>query len=152
MSSRGLGDVYKRQGHSSTNQPTPTLSVAHLRSLEAAHGPLEDIVPATASQQGLLFHGLAGTDRYVIAAAVDLTGVASPELIHQSMRAILRRHAALRAVFDCSDLPLMLIPERLDLPWTIHDCRDFSPAAALSLIHISEPTRRHHVSRMPSSA
>ena len=23
---------------------------------------------------------------------------------------------------------------------------------ALSLIHISEPTRRHHVSRMPSSA
>ena len=25
-------------------------------------------------------------------------------------------------------------------------------AAALSLIHISEPTRRHHVSRMPSSA
>ena len=25
-------------------------------------------------------------------------------------------------------------------------------ALALSLIHISEPTRRHHVSRMPSSA
>ena len=24
--------------------------------------------------------------------------------------------------------------------------------ASLSLIHISEPTRRHHVSRMPSSA
>ena len=28
----------------------------------------------------------------------------------------------------------------------------FSAAKALSLIHISEPTRRHHVSRMPSSA
>ena len=27
-----------------------------------------------------------------------------------------------------------------------------SIVAALSLIHISEPTRRHHVSRMPSSA
>ena len=25
-------------------------------------------------------------------------------------------------------------------------------AVSLSLIHISEPTRRHHVSRMPSSA
>lgn len=132
-----------RLGHSSTNQPTPTLSVAHLRSLEAAHGPLEDIVPATASQQGLLFHGLAGTDRYVIAAAVDLTGVASPELIHQSMRAILRRHAALRAVFDCSDLPLMLIPERLDLPWTIHDCRDFSPAAAHAFVEQLRELRGH---------
>ena len=27
-----------------------------------------------------------------------------------------------------------------------------STGAILSLIHISEPTRRHHVSRMPSSA
>ena len=26
------------------------------------------------------------------------------------------------------------------------------PSQGLSLIHISEPTRRHHVSRMPSSA
>ena len=28
----------------------------------------------------------------------------------------------------------------------------FEVVASLSLIHISEPTRRHHVSRMPSSA
>ena len=30
--------------------------------------------------------------------------------------------------------------------------RSFELAPELSLIHISEPTRRHHVSRMPSSA
>ena len=29
---------------------------------------------------------------------------------------------------------------------------DYAPDPLLSLIHISEPTRRHHVSRMPSSA
>ena len=29
---------------------------------------------------------------------------------------------------------------------------DAAAALELSLIHISEPTRRHHVSRMPSSA
>ena len=32
-------------------------------------------------------------------------------------------------------------------------CRDmWQRCSQLSLIHISEPTRRHHVSRMPSSA
>ena len=33
-------------------------------------------------------------------------------------------------------------------PGPVHE----TAAAILSLIHISEPTRRHHVSRMPSSA
>ena len=32
------------------------------------------------------------------------------------------------------------------------DRRDSIVGQILSLIHISEPTRRHHVSRMPSSA
>ena len=31
-------------------------------------------------------------------------------------------------------------------------CKTDSALLRLSLIHISEPTRRHHVSRMPSSA
>ena len=34
--------------------------------------------------------------------------------------------------------------------WTSDDLHRI--AQGLSLIHISEPTRRHHVSRMPSSA
>ena len=45
---------------------------------------------------------------------------------------------------------LTAIPTTLPLYWYMAP-----PSAALpylSLIHISEPTRRHHVSRMPSSA
>ena len=33
-----------------------------------------------------------------------------------------------------------------------HPSSNHKQRLALSLIHISEPTRRHHVSRMPSSA
>ena len=38
--------------------------------------------------------------------------------------------------------------------WDVRDNNGVTYLAAheLSLIHISEPTRRHHVSRMPSSA
>ena len=35
---------------------------------------------------------------------------------------------------------------------TVLPPEDLAAIATLSLIHISEPTRRHHVSRMPSSA
>lgn len=50
---------------------------------------------------------------------------------------------ALRAVFDWSHQPSMLIPERLDLPWTVHDCRDLSPAAVHTLVEELRELRAH---------
>ena len=58
-----------------------------------------------------------------------------------------------------TELPALLVtPADSPLEQTNPASRPFPPDATvtvlvrLSLIHISEPTRRHHVSRMPSSA
>ena len=46
----------------------------------------------------------------------------------------------------------MILPQMVGLTIAVHNGRQHVPVLVLSLIHISEPTRLHKVSRMPSSA
>ena len=62
---------------------------------------------------------------------------------------------AVTSVEEATGFPEMLDGRVKTLHPKIHAgilARRDDPAHMLSLIHISEPTRRHHVSRMPSSA
>lgn len=68
---------------------------------------------------------------------IDVRGAADPRRTAEAWL------DALRAVFDWSQQPLMLIPERLDLPWTVHDCRDLSPAAVHTLVEELRESRAH---------
>ena len=64
---------------------------------------------------------------------------------------VLRQRARMRG-HEAEIVPIKLgepVPDSLDV-YTLGGGED--TAQILSLIHISEPTRRHHVSRMPSSA
>ena len=59
-----------------------------------------------------------------------------------------------RHIFYGLTFPRHLISSPLGRAYSTYALTDESYAitSSLSLIHISEPTRRHHVSRMPSSA
>ena len=67
-------------------------------------------------------------------------------------------HDALPVVFDEADIDDRRSADRIQNILTLmrsastDDGGLLLKGSALSLIHISEPTRRHHVSRMPSSA
>ena len=66
-------------------------------------------------------------------------------------------YETVRRAWPYKDLAREVFDSVLDLVSGVYPSTDFAELKPrvvydLSLIHISEPTRRHHVSRMPSSA
>ncbi|MDO0915426.1 amino acid adenylation domain-containing protein [Streptomyces sp. DT2A-34] len=94
---------------------------------------IEDILPLTPLQEGLLYHaqhgtaGLAGTvDGYGVQLTLRLAGPVDHGLLRAACRALLRRHANLRAGFLHQDLdrPVQVIAADVDTPWQEWDLRD----------------------------
>ena len=131
MSSRGLGDVYKRQAPDQINQRmkphcrviVPWLLSGGRRALFSAFGLHKTVMQLEA-----------------VRLAAEHIGGRGLIVVPLGVRQEFRRDAV----------------ERLGWPEAPKFIRSISEAGPtgvyLSLIHISEPTRRHHVSRMPSSA
>jgi hypothetical protein len=83
---------------------------------------IEDILPLTPWQEGLLYHALAaryGADAYAGQISADLTGPLDAGRLRAACQALLRRHANLRALFRFGKQgqPLQVIPRQVDLPW-----------------------------------
>ncbi|MBO0782149.1 MAG: AMP-binding protein, partial [Ktedonobacteraceae bacterium] len=100
---------------------------------------LEDILPLTPLQEGLLFHALydtQGPDIYTAQEIIDLEGELEEEALKTATSALLRRHANLRAYFRYEGLtqPLQIIAREVVLPWERID---------LSLL--DEPERRQQL-------
>ncbi|MEV6350171.1 amino acid adenylation domain-containing protein, partial [Actinoplanes sp. NPDC051851] len=103
--------------------------------LAAAVPGLEDVLPSSPLQEGLLFHALLGeqgTDVYVEQFALDLDGAVDPALLRASWTALLARHASLRAGFHHLpglSVPVQAVAGAVTLPWreidlSGHDPRD----------------------------
>ncbi|SES00346.1 amino acid adenylation domain-containing protein [Streptomyces sp. yr375] len=91
-----------------------------------AQPELEDILPLAPLQEGLLFHALydeTALDVYTLQMAFDLEGALDAEALRAAARALLRRHASLRAGFWHEDLdePVQIIPREVALPWADAD-------------------------------
>ncbi len=93
---------------------------------------IEDILPLSPLQEGLLYHaqhGTEGSSGTVDAYGVQLTLRLSGPLNHPRLRAacqsLLARHANLRAAFlhEGVDRPVQLIAAEVDTPWREHDLR-----------------------------
>jgi amino acid adenylation domain-containing protein len=83
---------------------------------------LEDILPLTPLQEGLLFHALYdthGPDLYIVQVIIDLEGGLDEAALKAAARALLQRHANLRACFRHEGLtqPLQIITREVMLPW-----------------------------------
>ena len=90
---------------------------------------LDDILPLTPLQEGLLFHALyetTGPDPYVIQNALDLSGPLDIAALDRAIQASLQRHANLRAVFRYTGVrqPVQIIPRHSVAPMRTLDWSD----------------------------
>ncbi|MFJ2773989.1 amino acid adenylation domain-containing protein [Streptomyces sp. NPDC087300] len=93
---------------------------------------IEDILPLSPLQEGLLYHaqhgtrGAAGTvDGYGVQLTLRLTGPLDHTHLRAACDTLLARHANLRAAFLHEDLdrPVQLIAAEVETPWREHDLR-----------------------------
>ncbi|MFG3319034.1 amino acid adenylation domain-containing protein [Streptomyces sp. NPDC048171] len=91
-----------------------------------AKSGLEDILPLSPLQEGMLFHNLFDDeelDAYNVQVFIELEGNTDPERLRRAGQALLERHANLRAAFRHEGLkrPVQLIPRHVALPWGEED-------------------------------
>ena len=117
--------------------------------LERRHGPLDDILPLSPLQEGLLFHAVrdGAGDVYTLTARFDLAGPLDPERLRAALNQLLRRHPNLRAAFHYEglDRPVQAIPRRVDLPWRVVDLSMLPEQAALRAADGLEREATQHV-------
>ncbi|GHF80856.1 hypothetical protein GCM10018790_68250 [Kitasatospora xanthocidica] len=121
-------------GRTPADFPLVALTQAEVESFERTAGPLADVLPLTALQQGLFFQAefdREGVDPYTLQIAVDVAGELDPALLRASAEALLRRHDNLRAAFLTRDdgEPVQVVPERVRLGWSEQDLTGLTGAA-----------------------
>ncbi|MFD3716525.1 condensation domain-containing protein, partial [Streptomyces sp. NPDC058677] len=87
---------------------------------------LEDILPLTPLQEGLLFHGLYDPDVedvYVSQHILDISGPLDTTALRSAADALLARHASLRVGFRHEGLrtPVQIVPRSVRTPWHEED-------------------------------
>ncbi|MFG1670715.1 amino acid adenylation domain-containing protein [Streptomyces sp. Y7] len=87
-----------------------------------AKSGLEDILPLSPLQEGMLFHNLFDgeeLDAYNVQVFVELAGNVDADRLRGAIGALLKRHANLRAAFRHAGVerPVQLIPREVTPPW-----------------------------------
>ncbi|MCK6190647.1 non-ribosomal peptide synthetase [Pseudomonas sp. EYE_354] len=113
--------------------PLANLTQQQLDQLPVPGPAIDDIYPLSPMQQGMLFHTLyaQGDDTYVNQLAVDVEGL-DVQRFRQAWQATLEAHDILRSGFiwqNGSEQPLQWVRRSVELPLTVLDWRDRSPAA-----------------------
>jgi amino acid adenylation domain-containing protein/non-ribosomal peptide synthase protein (TIGR01720 family) len=116
-------------GHTPSDFPFVTLDQDEVDDFEASVPELQDVLPATALQEGLYFHALAddgADDVYLVQQRIDLRGPVDPQRLRGAVNALLERHAPLRASFRqrADGHVVQLIGGGLQVGWREIDLRD----------------------------
>ena len=87
---------------------------------------VEDILPLSPLQEGLLFHALydaQAPDVYVTQFVLRLEGPLNTDTLAGAVHALLARHASLRAGFQHENLsrPVQIILSQVEVPWRVID-------------------------------
>ena len=144
-------------GHTPSDFPLVALSQAEVEQLEGQYPKLEDILPLSPLQEGLLFHALydtQGPDLYTVQVALDLEGPLDPGALRVAAEALLERHTNLRASFvhDGLSRPVQVILAEVALPWCEVDLSGLGPAQCeerLAQLQAQERTVRFELGRAP---
>src|SRR6476660_7842587 len=113
-------------GRTPCDLPLVSLSQAEIERLEQHYPQIEDILPLSPLQEGLLFHALydaQGPDVYTSQLVLGLEGALDPAALQVAARALLVRHSSLRAGFQHENLmrPVQIIVRSLPPPWRTID-------------------------------
>ena len=92
----------------------------------------EDVYPLTPFQQGMLFHVLDTPEAgvYLNQQRYTLRGELDIPVFKEALQGVMNRHQILRTAFVLSAPggPVQVVFRRLNLPWTMIDWSDLSPA------------------------
>jgi amino acid adenylation domain-containing protein/non-ribosomal peptide synthase protein (TIGR01720 family) len=113
-------------GLTPSDLPLVTLSQSEIETLESEYGEIQDILPLSPVQEGMLFHAfydVAGPDIYNVQVLLTLDGTIDEEALQEAVRTLLRRHPNLRAAFKHHELarPVQIIPRDFSLPFQTLD-------------------------------
>ncbi|MBU3864888.1 amino acid adenylation domain-containing protein [Streptomyces sp. 4503] len=110
-------------GYSPSDLTLVPLTQDEIDAVESAGAErLEDVLPLTPMQEGLLFHAQFDEDEpdlYTVQLGIDLAGPLDAERLRGAARTLLRRHANLRAGFRQQGLsrPVQVVAADFELPW-----------------------------------
>ena len=118
--------------------PLVALSQAEIDRLERQYPQIEDILPLSPLQEGLLFHALydaQAPDVYTVQLVLALQGPLDGATLQAAVQALIGRHASLRAAFQHENLsrPVQVIVPKVVPPWRNID---------LSLLHAADREQR----------
>ncbi|MFB6564566.1 amino acid adenylation domain-containing protein, partial [Streptomyces sp. NPDC056400] len=122
-----------------------------------AKSEVEDILPLTPLQEGLLFHAVydeQGSDVYAVQFSFDLEGAVDAAAMKAAAAALLRRHANLRAgfLYEKLDSPVQVVARQVELPWAEADLSGLSDEEAdteLRRLLAADRRRRFDLRRPP---
>ena len=109
-------------GRTASDVPLAGLTQGELERLEEAYPSLEDILPLSPLQEGLLFHALydaAGVDLYTMQIAFAVEGPLESEVLRAAAAVLVQRHASLRAAFRHEQLsrPVQVVLSPVEVPF-----------------------------------
>ncbi|AXA24574.1 non-ribosomal peptide synthetase [Pseudomonas putida] len=134
--------------------PLYPLAQAQLDALPVAARQIEDIVPLSPMQQGMLFHSLYQQDAsdYVNQMRVDIDGL-DPARFREAWQQALDAHDSLRSVFLWQgdvERPLQLVHKQVEVPFRVLDLRgDQDLPAALDRLAAEEQAQGFDLARAP---
>ncbi|MGW0538458.1 amino acid adenylation domain-containing protein [Streptomyces sp. NPDC003032] len=118
---------------------------------------LEDILPLSPLQEGMLFHSVydaTAPDVYAAQLVVDLEGPLDREALRAAAGGLLARHGNLRAGFRYEGLSrsVQIVPRQVALPWRevdLSEAPETGRAAAADRVVEEERTRRFDLAEPP---
>ncbi|HYP63562.1 MAG TPA: condensation domain-containing protein, partial [Acidocella sp.] len=113
-------------GRSPCDLPLLALSQAEIERLEGKYPQIEDVLPLSALQEGLLFHALydaRAPDFYTVQLVLELEGSLDAIILQKAAQAVVERHASLRAGFEHAQLsqPVQIIAAGVRPRWCLLD-------------------------------
>ena len=144
-------------GRTPCDLPLVALSQGEIETLERRYPQLEDVLPLSPLQEGLLFHALydaRAPDLYTVQLVLSLAGRLDVAALRTAAQALVQRHASLRAGFRHEDLgrPVQIIVPRVALPWRSLDLsllEDADRAARLAEILAQDRAERFDLGAPP---
>ncbi|GAA2000423.1 hypothetical protein GCM10009799_29700 [Nocardiopsis rhodophaea] len=120
------------RAHLPSDFPLASVDEEELARIAADPAPVADLYPATAMQQGLLFHTLSAPDSgvYFEQFTVRVEGELDTAVLRSAWEHLLNRHEALRSavLWDGVETPMTVVYDRVELPWAEEDWRGCAPA------------------------
>ena len=109
-------------GYTPSDFPLVSLTQTQIDRLQTEHPKIEEILPLSPLQEGLLFHALydpQASDFYAVQLVLGLEGSLDGEKLRAAADAVLRRHSNLRACFYYGGLsrPVQVVVSEVALPW-----------------------------------